>query len=293
MRSLLAVAVATAGAVVMAQGGQPSLSQSGHGSVPIYATVIDSAGRLVDELRSSDFEITDSGVRSAVTLFSHERRRFSAGSVVDVGTGAASHTAAVFTDRFFTHDLDRVRELERTTGRSELAIGLVLHALDESVWDVAETVMNHPLMQAETGRRVLIVVTDGRNVISTPAEVGPFDDKMPSWSARGAGRSAGDIQKRAEREGAIVYVVEFEGKGASFNGSLRKLAVNTGGRVLRVRPADDPVQMANALSDEVNQQYLLGFTPAVLDGKVHKIEVRALRPGLTLTARKTYVAEKR
>jgi hypothetical protein len=35
---------------------------------------------------------------------------------------------------------------------------------------------------------------------------------------------------------------------------------------------------------------VLGFTPAKLDGKTHSIEVRVKKPGLTVRARKTYVA---
>jgi hypothetical protein len=40
----------------------------------------------------------------------------------------------------------------------------------------------------------------------------------------------------------------------------------------------------------LHSQYLLGFTPALLDGKVHKVEVRMTRPGMTARARKSYVA---
>jgi hypothetical protein len=41
---------------------------------------------------------------------------------------------------------------------------------------------------------------------------------------------------------------------------------------------------------ELHSQYLLGFTPSTLDGRVHTLEVRLNRPGLTARARKSYVA---
>ena len=35
------------------------------------------------------------------------------------------------------------------------------------------------------------------------------------------------------------------------------------------------------VADELHRQYVLGFTPANLDGKVHKIDVRIKVPGIT------------
>ena len=41
---------------------------------------------------------------------------------------------------------------------------------------------------------------------------------------------------------------------------------------------------------ELRSQYLLGFAPDVLDGKVHKLDVRVSRPGMVVRARRSYVA---
>jgi hypothetical protein len=35
---------------------------------------------------------------------------------------------------------------------------------------------------------------------------------------------------------------------------------------------------------------LIGFAPAALDGKVHKLDVKVNRPGMTVRARKSYLA---
>ena len=40
-------------------------------------------------------------------------------------------------------------------------------------------------------------------------------------------------------------------------------------------------------------RYLLGFAPLELDGKMHKLEVGLKRAGLTVRARKNYLAETR
>ena len=44
------------------------------------------------------------------------------------------------------------------------------------------------------------------------------------------------------------------------------------------------------VATELRSQYLIAFTPAALDGKVHKLEVRVNRPGMTVRARKSYLA---
>ena len=44
------------------------------------------------------------------------------------------------------------------------------------------------------------------------------------------------------------------------------------------------------VAQELHSQYVLGFSPELLDGKVHKLEVRVKRAGMSARARKTYVA---
>jgi hypothetical protein len=44
------------------------------------------------------------------------------------------------------------------------------------------------------------------------------------------------------------------------------------------------------VAQELHSQYVLGFSPAVLDGKVHKLEVRVKRAGMTVRGRRSYVA---
>ena len=43
------------------------------------------------------------------------------------------------------------------------------------------------------------------------------------------------------------------------------------------------------VAQELRSQYLLGFAPATLDGKQHRLEVR-VRGGLSVRARKSYLA---
>lgn len=45
------------------------------------------------------------------------------------------------------------------------------------------------------------------------------------------------------------------------------------------------------VAQELHHQYLLGFTPSVLDNRLHKLDVRVLEKNYTVRARKSYVAE--
>ena len=71
---------------------------------------------------------------------------------------------------------------------------------------------------------------------------------------------------------------------------VRKLADETGGGYYLLKATADLNTTFTRIAQELHSQYVLGFTPAVLDGKVHKLVVTAKRPGAKTRARKTYIA---
>ena len=72
---------------------------------------------------------------------------------------------------------------------------------------------------------------------------------------------------------------------------LRKVAEETGGGYFELTRADELNSTFTRVAAELHSQYVLGFTPLAVDGKVHKLEVRINRPGLVARARKSYVAK--
>jgi VWFA-related protein len=72
--------------------------------------------------------------------------------------------------------------------------------------------------------------------------------------------------------------------------ALKQLAVETGGGYFELSSADDLGATFTRVVDELHQQYLLGFTPANLDGKNHTIEVRLRNSDATVRARQSYLA---
>ena len=53
---------------------------------------------------------------------------------------------------------------------------------------------------------------------------------------------------------------------------------------------DDLAKTFSRIADELHHQYALGFTPTMLDGKMHKLDVHVAEPGLTARARRSYLA---
>lgn len=71
---------------------------------------------------------------------------------------------------------------------------------------------------------------------------------------------------------------------------LAKLAAATGGGYFQMEEAVGLDAIFARVAEELHRQYWLGFSPAVQDGRVHRLEVRVRRSGLSVRARPDYVA---
>jgi len=95
----------------------------------------------------------------------------------------------------------------------------------------------------------------------------------------------------------MIYAVGL--RSDFFNGSrqvrskpdsgLRRLAEETGGGYFELDKTSDLAPTFTRVAQELHSQYVLGFTPTVLDGKVHRISVKA-KAGMTVRARRSYIA---
>jgi Ca-activated chloride channel homolog len=128
------------------------------------------------------------------------------------------------------------------------------------------------------GRRVVLIFTDG-------------DDS--------ASRTRfGNALARARDEEVMVYSIGLEVH--YFNGAnwvrtrpdrnLRRIAAETGGGFFELKKTDELATTFTRVAQELRSQYLLGFVPETLDGRVRKLEVRVKTPGTTVRARRSYLA---
>jgi Ca-activated chloride channel family protein len=128
------------------------------------------------------------------------------------------------------------------------------------------------------GRRVVLVFTDG-------------DDNSSKVGS-------GDVTDRGRLEDVMVYSIGLENEyfdGArkvrsSPDRGLRKLSDETGGGFFLLKKTDELTNTFTRIAQELHSQYVLGFTPQSLDGKIHKLEIRVKKPGMNARARKSYVA---
>jgi VWFA-related protein len=74
--------------------------------------------------------------------------------------------------------------------------------------------------------------------------------------------------------------------------TLREITDESGGRTEVVQSSADIAAASARIADELNHQYVLGYTPPHgADGKFHSIRVRARGSEYRIRARKGYVAE--
>ena len=96
----------------------------------------------------------------------------------------------------------------------------------------------------------------------------------------------------------MVYAIGLESN--YFNGQrmvrskpdrgLRKISDETGGGYFELEKTSDLAPTFSRVAQELHSQYVLGFAPTQLDGRVHKLMVRVKQPGMTARARRSYVA---
>jgi Ca-activated chloride channel family protein len=265
-------------------------------TVPLYVTVTDPQKRLVPDLAQEDFEIFDDQKLQTLTNFDNEPTPITAVVMLDT---SGSMTLALdfvkdgaeqFLIRMLPEDRAKVGAFndkiefhpESGTPFSENRDQLVrsLKDLDfgypTRLYDAVDRSIEE--LKNATGRKVVLVFTDGED---TASKLG-----------------AGEVLERARREETMVYSIGLENE--YFNGQqrvrtnpdrgLRKLSEETGGGFFILKKKDELGPTFTRVAQELHSQSIMGFTPQSLDGKIHKLEVKVKKPGMTARARRSYLA---
>ncbi len=315
---LLALAIFTAGfcgVFLDAARSQQANFVASTRTVAVYATVKGADGRLVTDLQGTDFQIDDNDKRQELTLFANEIQPITVVMLLDrsgsmrANFGIVERAAEEFVAAMLPSDKARIGSFSNriqidprdfTSDRDEL-----LHILQAELQEEGPT----PLWNAINVGITALAHQDGRRVILV------FTDGLDSPGNGGRNNSLKDVMKRAEAENVMVYAIGFTA-GSAFPGAvggqggyggrrggggrrydepdpgLAKIAAATGGGYFELTDARDLADIFRRVADELHHQYALGFTPTVLDGKSHSLDVRVARPGATVRARKNYIASK-
>ena len=270
---------------------QPTF-RSGSRVVPSYVTVTDGTNRLVTDLTRDDFEVLDNGRPQEITIFDNEVRPFTAVVMLDTSISMTHRLDDLFAGaeqfllRLLPHDTAMVGgfndKIEFSTGFSSDRNSLIsaLKNLDYGnethLYDALHASLDQ-LEGVET-RKVILLFTDGADF--------------------GSRQSSGKALERARDAEVMIYGIGLETE--FFNGQsvvrskpdsiLNRFANETGGGYFDLKRNSDLGSAFTRIAQELRSQYLLGFSPATLDGKVHKLEVRLKRPGLKARSRRSYVA---
>ena len=259
--------------------------KSGARAVPIYATVTDSSGGLVTDMTAADFLIDDNGARQSITVFKSDVQPITMAILLDTSPSlfpAFSRTAAAvkeFTrllspgDRACLGTFSHVVTLDPTlTEDPETLLGRLSTPAPwpagTAIWDAVEAGRN--ALAAEGGRRVVLIVSDGADNAS---RIDP-----------------NEARTTLQREGVMVYAILLRGRFGLDTSDIGALANATGGRAIELKSADDIPAAMKRIADELHHQYVIGFSPEKLDDKVHRLDVKVKRPGVTVRARKSYYA---
>jgi Ca-activated chloride channel homolog len=281
--------------VVLPPGGvtaqQPTF-KAGTQVVSLFVTVADAQKRLVPDLTKEDFEVFDNDKPQPLVFFANEVQPITVVVMLDTSgsmTGSIAllrSAAEQFLIRLLPADKGRVGAFNDkiqfsahfTNNRDELVSDVkeLDYGNGTRLWDAVGASLDE--LKGIDGRRVVLVFTDGDD---TESRLG-----------------LGTIIDRARADEVMVYAIGLESN--YFNGQrmvrsrpdggLRKIADETGGGYFELQKTSDLAPTFTRVAQELHSQYVLGFTPTQLDGRVHKLTVKTKPPGTTARARRSYVA---
>jgi len=266
----------------------PPQFRSGSNTVEVYATVTDRTGRLVPNLTQADFEIQDSGRPQPITVFEAGIQPITIAVMLDespsvfesseriVSAVTAFNRSFLTGDRgligAFSHKVRIDPELSRNLRQSinNLGEGRPRFPSGTAMWDAIDVAAK--ALAGQAGRRVVLVLTDAEDNCSR--------------------QDPDEVRDRLERDGTMVYAVGVKGDGGLPSRDLRDLTRDSGGFYFELKPGDDLAATFSRVADELHRQYVIGFSVPLLDGKSHEITVKVKQAGMTVRARRAYVASK-
>jgi Ca-activated chloride channel family protein len=313
------------GLAATALHGQEAIYKAGNRTVAVYATVTGPDGRLVPDLPRNAFAIDDNGKRQDITLFANTVQPITAVVLLDRSGSMRANFRLVeqaaerFVDALQPDDKARIGSFSNriqldprdfTSDHGELLTILKSELQPEGptpLWNaiyVGITALLH-----QQGRRVILVFTDGidspqSNAVNSlktvmkraeeedvmvyaiglaPREIAGGGTGRGGRGGPGRGRGGGGFGGRS-RPGGFAAIVDKPDEG------LPKIAAATGGGYFELTSANDLAATFTRVADELHHQYALGFSPSVLDGKMHSLELHVQGEGMKARARKSYLA---
>jgi VWFA-related protein len=284
--------------------------------VNVLANVYGKSGEIVRDLTKDDFLLSEDGHPQTIRYFSRETDLpLTLGLLVDTSMsqrrvldaeriasfGFVDQVLREATDHVFIVQFDMGVEIRQplTSSRHALEAALAqvstpsMHQLElqrggGTLLYEAIAVAARDIMRAQTGRKALIVISDG---VDTGSEI-PLTTAV----------------EEAQRAGTLVYSVIFSdanaygtllgplmgGGGADGRRVLMRISRETGGRCFEVSKTQSIEQIFQAIQDELRSQYNLGFVsdvPVRISG-FRRLQLTAKTKGLVIQSQSRYWAQR-
>jgi Ca-activated chloride channel family protein len=260
----------------------------------VTATVLDRGGRLVTGLPREAFDVYEDERLQPIMQFTSERVPLSLGILLDISDsmfGRRIQEARDAVQRFVVELLDPGDEfsilafnhqphlLTRWTSDRE-TVARVLRPLKPSgstaIYDAITTML--PLAATRSRQRAaLLLISDGAD---TASDI-----------------TLRELRSSLLRSDVFVYAVAIDAPdpqpiNTRVNlAALREITDQSGGRTEVVTSSADVVGALSGIAEELNSQYLIGYTsPRPADGQYHSIRVRIRGTDDRVRARNGYVA---
>lgn len=157
--------------------------------------------------------------------------------------------------------------------------------------NIRSALERHSVAETKRAARATIETLDalarGLAAMPGPKTIVLFSDGFALAELEGTIRT---VVGRMNRAGGRIYAIDTRGLAGGPTDTINSLAVDTGGRV--IFNTNNIGHALDEVAADTNVYYVLGYQPANLrhDGTYREIEVRVKRSGVTVRARKGYLA---
>jgi Ca-activated chloride channel family protein len=262
--------------------------------IAIAATVVDAEGHFVTGLPREAFEVSEDGKPQPITQFTNERVPLSMGVLLDISDSMygqrikdARATVQHFlfdlltpADEFFLLAFNHEPKILTEWTSEQDAIQRALDGLRPSgataIYDAVLKAL--PLTERRSRpRAALLIISDGADTASDA--------------------TLREVRSTLLRSDVFVYAIAIDSpQRQPINTrvspeALTEITNPSGGRTEVVQDGAGLLTATARIADELNSQYLIGYTPPrPADGQYHSIHLRVTQGGYRARARNGYVA---
>jgi VWFA-related protein len=263
-------------------------------TVPFIVT--DSRDRLVTNLTQADFEVFENKQPQQISAFAQE-------TDVPLRIGLLVDTSNSIRDRLEFEQKAAAEFLQTTVrpGKDKALLGSfdsVAELVQDFTDDLDQLVSATQTLRAGGGTALYdaILFTSRDRLLPEAPLSSRYRRAMVVLSDGEDNQSRFTRQQTLEaarRGEVIIYTISTNIKGTRMPGDkvLQEFAEETGGRYFQPFTWDDLGEAFQAISQELRSQYSISYHPTTpRDGQYHEIEIRSLKGGLRVRARRGYFA---